>query len=120
MLKKFQFPFFKIRRMKSSTKNSTNVDVNVNVSASIDLNSITTLPRTRGTANGGGKRGASIYREAEEPGGIESRQNSTYTFGRQHVIRSNYMGKSIEAKKKVFFQYLRENLSSSLSTFFLN
>ncbi|XP_043483264.1 cholecystokinin receptor type A-like [Leptopilina heterotoma] len=92
----------KIRRIKTSTRNSTNVDVNVNVNASIDLNSITTLPRTRGTANGNGKRGSSIYREAEEPGGIiESRQNSTYTFGRQHVIRSNYMGKSIEAKKKV-------------------
>ncbi|XP_051172946.1 cholecystokinin receptor type A-like [Leptopilina boulardi] len=92
----------KIRRLKSSTKNSTNVDVNVNVSGSNDLNSIITLPGTSGTANGNGRRGSVIYRETDEPGGgIESRQNSTYTSRRQHVIRSNYMGKSIEAKKKV-------------------
>ncbi|XP_029155607.1 cholecystokinin receptor-like isoform X1 [Nylanderia fulva] len=31
----------------------------------------------------------------------EDQQDSTCPFSRQHVIRSNYMGKSIEAKKKV-------------------
>ncbi|XP_033218303.1 octopamine receptor-like [Belonocnema kinseyi] len=90
------------RRMQPTIKNSSNLDVNVNVSVSIDLNHIATIPRSRGaSANGGAKRGSSIYRETEETGGIEGRKNSTYTFGRQHAIRSNYMGKSIEAKKKV-------------------
>lgn len=93
--------------MQPTIKNSSNLDVNVNVSVSIDLNSIATIPRSRcTTANGGGKRGGSIYRETEEPGGIESQKNSTYTFGRQHAIRSNYMGKSIEAKKKVILIHL--------------
>lgn len=31
----------------------------------------------------------------------EDQQDSTCPLSRQHVIRSNYMGKSIEAKKKV-------------------
>lgn len=31
----------------------------------------------------------------------EEQQDSGYPFNRQHIIRSNYMGKSIEAKKKV-------------------
>ncbi|XP_015434702.1 PREDICTED: cholecystokinin receptor type A-like [Dufourea novaeangliae] len=31
----------------------------------------------------------------------EEQQDSGYPFGRQHAIRSNYVGKSIEAKKKV-------------------
>ena len=87
-----------MRKTQPPTRNSTNVEVNVN----IDLNSIATIPRSRcSTANGGGRRGGSFYREAEEPGGNENRKNSTFTFDRQHAIRSNYMGKSIEAKKKV-------------------
>ena len=30
--------------------------------------------------------------------------DANFAFGRQHAIRSNYMGKSIEAKKKVNYR----------------
>ncbi|XP_076548373.1 cholecystokinin receptor type A [Osmia lignaria lignaria] len=36
-----------------------------------------------------------------EDNSVREKQNSACPFARQHVIRSNYMGKSIEAKKKV-------------------
>ncbi|XP_076754009.1 cholecystokinin receptor type A isoform X2 [Xylocopa sonorina] len=75
------------------------------------------LPRTRVSRILGGKcQGSDFFHESRiqdrSNGSIctsgdtkdftsEEQQNSSCPFNRQHVIRSNYMGKSIEAKKKV-------------------
>lgn len=57
--------------------------------------------------NGGGGCSAESYDLKEYPGDDHS-GDANYAFGRQHAIRSNYMGKSIEAKKKVIEKYLRK------------
>ncbi|XP_043525872.1 gastrin/cholecystokinin type B receptor-like isoform X2 [Frieseomelitta varia] len=41
-----------------------------------------------------------LSRDLKDPG-CEEQQDTAYSFNRQHVIRSNYIGKSVEAKKKV-------------------
>ncbi|EZA56385.1 Cholecystokinin receptor [Ooceraea biroi] len=53
-------------------------------------------PRIQIRANGSG----CLTRETKDNSN-EDQQNSICPLSRQHVIRSNYMGKSIEAKKKV-------------------
>nr|XP_003700734.2 PREDICTED: cholecystokinin receptor type A-like isoform X1 [Megachile rotundata] len=45
--------------------------------------------------------GSNCLSRNTEDNSVREKQNSTCPFSRQHVIRSNYMGKSIEAKKKV-------------------
>ncbi|XP_072753998.1 cholecystokinin receptor type A isoform X3 [Anoplolepis gracilipes] len=64
----------------------------------------------QGTPQGAPSRGSRIQIRANGSGCLtrdtkdvanEDQQDSTCPLSRQHVIRSNYMGKSIEAKKKV-------------------
>ncbi|KOX75256.1 Cholecystokinin receptor type A [Melipona quadrifasciata] len=40
-----------------------------------------------------------LSRDLKDPA-CEEQQDTAYSFNRQHVIRSNYIGKSVEAKKK--------------------
>ncbi|XP_026673505.1 cholecystokinin receptor type A-like isoform X2 [Ceratina calcarata] len=47
-----------------------------------------------------GNDGNCLSRDAKDSTN-EEQQNTSYSFDRQHAIRSNYMTKSIEAKKKV-------------------